>query len=1076
MADYISQVTLPDNQTYYLSIPYVTGTGTTAGTWTGNLPGLTAYYDGLTILYKSPVAGSTTTTLNLNGIGAKICYLNDATLLTTHYPANQPFILIYSENKNNGCWTASDYNYNKDTRDAGYGKLSIQPASTSDGALTSNTAVPAAKTYNETLKVFAGNKWINLAGLNSGTAGSDEFKIGHALSGVSSGTSSPNSAQTPGYGDTFNVPVITVDAAGHVTSMGTTTVKIPASDNVDEKVKQSPITATTSAEYNILLKNSTNNNEETAAVKFANNTNKQVTINPSTGKITAPGGLEGTASKATADASGNTITTTYAPLISPSLTGTPLAPTAPNGTSSMQIATTEFVNNTLSYINAMVFKGTLGTGGTIASLPATHEAGWTYKVITEDTYAGMKCQEGDLIICIADGTVSSNSDWTSVQVNDDRLVTGPSSSTDGYIAVFSGTAGNIIKSGETTIANATVNKANEWVNPRTVYVALNTADKNVIINGDSSSSAAAIALGVDGQLNVGNGGTGKHEWTPNGILYADAANSLSQITEGSSNNNTFPLISYGTSAPNWYSGLTLVGSDTSTYVATFKGTTDSGNSSQGAVVVLGGMGISKTLNVGTGIQAGNIQISTASSGTASRTITTSADDLIINAPSSQGIIFTQAGVSKINLVGNTFYPTSNEAGSLGTSSYAWGDIYAKKYHGTLDGSATSWTNDRKVYVALNTQSTTAVINGNASSTAAAVAIGVDGTLGVGNGGTGATSFSSGELLIGNGSSAIGTRKIYDRTSINALTATATWTNSTAIPTLNTLRYWDGRYQTTNNLSALAYCNHGAFGTMAIEDATSYIARGGGSMTGTLTVKGLKGTSNVDYGAILPQSPTEGQIFFQISDPWYELPAGGTAGQVLVKASSVDRDVTWGEASGGGILRPDTQTTYYVCGSSTSTENTDPALFDTSIYVTGSVLFGAAWNDYAEYRHTVNKIEPGRCVVEDGFDSLVLSSERMQAGAEIVSDTFGFAIGQTEKCQTPIAVTGRVLAYPYEDIDKYKPGMPVCSGPNGTVSLMTEAEARNFPWLIIGTVSAIPQEKTWGTNNVSTENRIWIRVR
>ena len=101
---------------------------------------------------------------------------------------------------------------------------------------------------------------------------------------------------------------------------------------------------------------------------------------------------------------------------------------------------------------------------------------------------------------------------------------------------------------------------------------------------------------------------------------------------------------------------------------------------------------------------------------------------------------------------------------------------------------------------------------------------------------------------------------------------------------------------------------------------------------------------------------------------------------------------------------------------------------------------------------------------------------MQAGAEIVSDTFGFAIGQTEKCQTPIAVTGRVLAYPYEDIDKYKPGMPVCSGPNGTVSLMTEAEARNFPWLIIGTVSAIPQEKTWGTNNVSTENRIWIRVR
>lgn len=54
-----------------------------------------------------------------------------------------------------------------------------------------------------------------------------------------------------------------------------------------------------------------------------------------------------TAGKATADASGNTITTTYAPLASPALTGTPTAPTATSGTSTTQIATTAFVQSAL---------------------------------------------------------------------------------------------------------------------------------------------------------------------------------------------------------------------------------------------------------------------------------------------------------------------------------------------------------------------------------------------------------------------------------------------------------------------------------------------------------------------------------------------------------------------------------------------------------------------------------------------------------------------------------------------------------------------------------------------------------
>ena len=102
------------------TIPFIVGTGTSAGTWTGTLAGLTEYYDGLMILYKSPVAGGSTTTLNLNNIGAKTCYLNSNTKLTTHFPANQPILLIYCTSLNGGCWTVSDYNSDSNTYTAAH--------------------------------------------------------------------------------------------------------------------------------------------------------------------------------------------------------------------------------------------------------------------------------------------------------------------------------------------------------------------------------------------------------------------------------------------------------------------------------------------------------------------------------------------------------------------------------------------------------------------------------------------------------------------------------------------------------------------------------------------------------------------------------------------------------------------------------------------------------------------------------------------------------------------------------------------------------------------------------------------
>lgn len=140
------------------------------------------------------------------------------------------------------------------------------------------------------------------------------------------------------------------------------------------------------------------------------------------------------------------------------------------------------------------------------------------------------------------------------------------------------------------------------------------------------------------------------------------------------------------------------------------------------------------------------------------------------------------------------------------------------------------------------------------------------------------------------------------------------------------------------------------------------------------------------------------------------------------------------------------------------------------------VYGAVWNDYAEYRQTKKYVQPGYCVIETGKGDLIKSFERLQPGANIVSDTFGFAIGETEQTKTPLAVSGRVLAYPYEDRDSYQAGDPVCSGPNGTISKMTREEVREYPDRIIGTVSEIPDYEVWGTGNVKVNNRIWIKVK
>ena len=277
---------------------------------------------------------------------------------------------------------------------------------------------------------------------------------------------------------------------------------------------------------------------------------------------------------------------------------------------------------------------------------------------------------------------------------------------------------------------------------------------------------------------------------------------------------------------------------------------------------------------------------------------------------------------------------------------------------------------------------------------------------------------------------------------------------------NYLKWWKLADTATYEyyLGAVSATANGVY-TGAYYNPHSYIKSGELYQNSTLHINNLVGTTNTTFGTTLPSSPTAGQLFFQID-------AGSSGG-----------------SSGGSLsIAQKTSGTMYVLGYDGS-DNTK-AYYNSSVYVdcSNGVLRGAAWNDYAEGRK--QNIEeqdiqkPGCCVKENGDGTLSLTTKRLERGCEIISDTYGMIIGQDCNHKTPIAVSGRVLAYPYESIEEFKNhiGYPVCSGPNGTVSIMTDMEEHDYPSRIIGTISEIPDYDIWGQNNVYVDGRVWIRIK
>lgn len=183
------------------------------------------------------------------------------------------------------------------SRDPGYGQITIGAASTSTAGITVNSGTTTAGTYNEKITFNPGNKWIEMAANNSTTNNSDTITIAHSTSTFAAGSYGPNADVTGSNNATIVIPQITIDEAGHVTDITTRTYKSVNTDN-DYQVRQLAAITTTGA-YPIILAASTATTQTTGTV----NKTSTLTYNPGTKELKNEGGtitassFNGTASK-----------------------------------------------------------------------------------------------------------------------------------------------------------------------------------------------------------------------------------------------------------------------------------------------------------------------------------------------------------------------------------------------------------------------------------------------------------------------------------------------------------------------------------------------------------------------------------------------------------------------------------------------------------------------------------------------------------------------------------------------------------------------------------------------------------
>jgi len=453
--------------------------------------------------------------------------------------------------------------------------------------------------------------------------------------------------------------------------------------------------------------------------------------------------------------------------------------------------------------------GTSGVGATITNA-GTQAAltidGYTFTVtdVTNATRVLVKDQSSGLQngIYVVTNQGSGSTNWVLTRATDFNSV---------------GTGPNKIETGAATfITSGTANGSTSWVMTTTGTItvgstalvwAQTSSSGNILVTSPLSKAGNTISLGTVG---VANGGTGLTSYTAYGLLYAPTTSSVGQIGTGTSG---YPLLSGGSGAAPSFSQLSLTGSGiTGTLGVTNGGTGTATQFTQGSIVFAGASGVytqnnSKffwdNTNIRLGINTATPQtqltiLSNTQTTTPTGTLPAGTDIYIVGANAANTRITQDAyGTGAYGVYtgrsarGTAASPTASQSGDIlaqftgrgygatgfGTASTGRFDLAAaENFTDTAQGTYAS------VFVtALGANSPTesfrfgpagqlgiggatygtsgyAFVSGGASAAPSwsqiSLTAGVTGTLPVGNGGTGLTTYAIGDLLYASGTTTL----------------------------------------------------------------------------------------------------------------------------------------------------------------------------------------------------------------------------------------------------------------------------------------------------------------------------------
>ena len=293
---------------------------------------------------------------------------------------------------------------------SGFKKLS----SDAYGHITGGTAV----TLGDLTGLGALSGVTGEQGITASTRASGNQKIGHSNK-ITAGTAQGSSGAVSHEGS-FDIPKITYDSNGHITSTGVTTVTLPENDNYISGIVASNSGISLSVTNRVLKAG----HENTITAGSAKTSSSSVTSTPTGNDIVIPvieynvhGHITKTGTTSVSLKVNSATTTTEGVVKLATATGT-------NNTNIVmtQKAVTDAINESFTAQDAMRYKGTL-TGKTQFESLTNYNVGDTYKVASAfTTTAGVKLEVGDMVIAQASGATFNANNFNYIQSNLDPNV------------------------------------------------------------------------------------------------------------------------------------------------------------------------------------------------------------------------------------------------------------------------------------------------------------------------------------------------------------------------------------------------------------------------------------------------------------------------------------------------------------------------------------------------------------------------------------------------------------------------------------------------------------------------------